>query len=175
MNADEADDLEWKKPPDAGRTTMKLQQLSVFLENRPGQLLLPCQALAKAGINIITPSLADTQQFGILRLIVKEWEQAKGVLEKAGCVVNVAEVVPVKVPYRPGGLAGVLEKIEHAGVSVEYMYAIPATFGADGVIIFRFEQPDAAIKALKAGGVQIADSAEVWEVLGKPKQEASRR
>jgi hypothetical protein len=149
---------------------MKLQQLSVFLENRPGQLLLPCKALAEAGINIVTPSLADTQQFGILRLIVKEWEKAKKVLEKAGCVVNVAEVVPVKVPYRPGGLAGVLEKIEHAGISVEYMYAIPTTYGADGVIIFRFEQPDAAVTALQAGGVQIAGGSELWEGLGQAKR-----
>ncbi len=87
-----------------------LKQLSLFLENRPGQIKLPCQALGKAGIDILTLSLADTQQFGILRLIVKEWERAKRVLEEAGCVVNVTDVLAVEVPDRPGGLGEVLER-----------------------------------------------------------------
>ena len=76
---------------------MKLQQLSLFLENRPGQIKLPCQALGKAGIDILTLSLADTQQFGILRLIVKEPDEARKVLEAAGCVVKVNEVLAIEV------------------------------------------------------------------------------
>ena len=79
---------------------MKIHQLSMFLENKPGRLSEPCRLLANAGINILTLSVADTQQFGILRLIVRDWEQAKEVLERSGCVVNVTEVVATEVTTR---------------------------------------------------------------------------
>src|SRR5512136_831771 len=102
---------------------MKLNQLSVFLENKPGALSAPCRLLAQAGINIQTFSLADTQQFGILRLMVHDWAQAKALLEKQGYVVKVTEVVALEVPDRPGGLADLLELVERAGINVEYMYA----------------------------------------------------
>ena len=95
---------------------MKIRQLSLFLENRSGQLRIPCQVLGEAGIDILTMSLADTQQFGILRLIVKDWEKAKRVLEAAGFVVNVTDVLAIDVPDRPGGLASVLESFEKAGL-----------------------------------------------------------
>src|SRR5512137_283890 len=100
---------------------MKLVQLSLFLENRPGQLKTPCQVLGRAGIDILSMSLADTQQFGILRLIVEDWQKAKAVLEEAGCVVNVSEVLAVEVPDRPGGLGGVLDAFDQAGLSIEYV------------------------------------------------------
>ena len=79
---------------------MKIQQLSMFLENKPGRLSEPCRLLASAGINILTLSLADTQQFGIMRLIVRDWEKARAVLQESGAVVNVTEVVefPVVAP-----------------------------------------------------------------------------
>ena len=76
---------------------MKINQLSLFLENKPGRLSSPCHILAKAGINILTLSLADTQQFGIMRLIVRDWQRALDVLQKAGMVVNVTEVVAIEV------------------------------------------------------------------------------
>jgi hypothetical protein len=101
---------------------MKLKQLSLFLENRPGQLRAPCEALAAAGIDLLTMSLADTAQFGILRFIVRDPERAMAVLEEAGMVVRVTEVVPVEVENEPGGLAEVLARIEEAGLGVEYMY-----------------------------------------------------
>jgi len=81
---------------------MKIYQISVFLENRPGRLSGLCGLLKEAGINILTLSLADTEQFGILRLIVKDWLRAKKVLEGGGWVVKVTEVVAVEVPDRPG-------------------------------------------------------------------------
>src|SRR5512135_1384483 len=102
---------------------MKLHQLSLFLENKPGRLTHPCRALAKAGINILTLSLADTRQFGILRLLVRDWQKAKTVLEQAGCVVNITEVVAIEVADRPGGLEQILEVIEKGKLNVEYMYA----------------------------------------------------
>ena len=117
---------------------MKIQQLSIFLENKPGRLVAACEVLAAAGINLITLSLADTQRFGILRLIVRDWQRAKEVLEAAGLVVKVTDVLAIEVPDQPGGLAGVLRAIERAAINVEYMYAFTEKVGDKAVLVFRF-------------------------------------
>src|SRR5512137_2713853 len=129
---------------------MKIRQLSLFLENRPGQLRVPFKVLGDAGIDVLTMSLADTQQFGILRLVVKDWQRAKQVLEGAGCVVNVTDVLALDVADRPGGLAGVLEAFEKLGLGIEYMYAFAASRerGGHATLLVRLEDPDAAVKAL---------------------------
>jgi hypothetical protein len=146
---------------------MKIRQLSLFLENRPGQLRVPCQALGDAGIDILTLSLADTQQFGILRLVVKEWERAKEVLEKVGMVVNVTDVLAVDVPDRPGGLASVLDAFEKAGVGVEYMYPYAAHMpGRPATLLFRLEDPDRAAVALASRGVKLASPEELFGRAG---------
>jgi hypothetical protein len=141
---------------------MKIQQLSLFLENKPGRLVEPCRLLSGAGINIRTLSVADTQQFGILRMIVSDWQKATALLKDAGCAVNVTEVLAVEVPDRPGGLAGVLEVFENSGVNIEYMYAF--TFGRQdrAVLIFRFDKPDEAIARLQAAGISVIDSVDVY-------------
>ena len=140
---------------------MKLTQLSVFLENKPGQISLPCKALAKAGINILTLSLSDTQQFGILRLIVRDWRKARTVLEQAGCVVNLTEVVALEVADRPGGLAELLELIEREGINIEYMYAF--TFGRNqkAVMVFRFDDPDKALELLRLNNINVLGSVDL--------------
>jgi hypothetical protein len=141
---------------------MRLRQLSLFLENRPGELRAPCEALGKAGIDVLTMSLADTAQFGILRLVVRDWERAKAVLEAAGMVVNVTEVVPVAVDDRPGGLAGALLAIEAAGLQVEYMYAFAvAPRPGKAAIVFRFEDPVRAVETLRARGLEVIDAGEL--------------
>ncbi len=144
---------------------MKIHQLSLFLENKPGQMTGPCRLLAREGVNIRTLSLADTQQFGILRLIVSEWKRGAELLEEAGYVVNVTEVVAVEVPDRPGGLAAILEAMDNSVVNIEYMYAFP--FGRDGkaVLIFRFDQPDAAIELLRAASISVVQSVEVYSPI----------
>jgi hypothetical protein len=135
---------------------MKLQQLSLFLENKPGQIKVPCRVLAKAGINILTLSLADTQQFGILRLIVKDWSGAKKALEAAGCIVNLTEVLALDVTDKPGGLADLLDLLDHARLDIEYMYAFTSgTRGRKAALIFRFADPDAAIKVLSKHDITI--------------------
>ena len=141
---------------------MKIHQLSLFLENKPGRLIEPCRLLSGAGINIRTLSVADTQQFGILRMIVSDWQKAAAVLQEAGCVFKVTEVLAVEVPDRPGGLAGVLELFENSGVNIEYMYAF--TFGRQdkAVLIFRFDQPDEAIRKLQGAGINVLDSVDVY-------------
>lgn len=143
---------------------MKTKQLSVFLENRPGQLSIPCRALAQAGINILTLSLADTQQFGILRLIVKEWEKALEVLKAAGCVVNVTEVLAIEVPDRPGGMATILEVLEKAQLNIEYMYAFTYRRGDKAVVVFRFDEPDKAIEVLQNNGINVVGSVELYDM-----------
>jgi len=142
---------------------MKTPQLSVFLENKPGRLSEPCNLLAEAGINIVTLSLADTQQFGILRLIVRDWEKARAVLEAAGCVVNVTEVVATEVADRPGGLAQVLAVIEASAINIEYMYAFAFGKGDRAVLVFRFDNPDAAIELLQAKGINVVGSVELYD------------
>lgn len=142
---------------------MKLQQLSLFLENRPGQLREPCEVLANAGIDLLTMSLADTAQFGILRFIVRNPDEARKVLEEAGLVARTTDVIPVDVENRPGGLAAVLRVIDEAGLGVEYMY----DFGAASrpgktAIVFRFEEPDRAIEVLRAAGVRILEAEDLF-------------
>ena len=141
---------------------MKLHQLSVFLENKPGQLKAVCQALAAEKLNIQTLTLADSKEYGILRLILEEWERAQAVLAQAGFVAAVTEVLALEVADHPGGLAGVLAVIEEAGLDVEYMYAF--TFGRSdkAVLIFRFDDADAALAALKARGVNVVGGVELF-------------
>jgi hypothetical protein len=144
---------------------MKLKQLSVFLENKPGSLTAPCRLLFQAGINILTLSLADTHQFGILRLILRDWEKARQVLEQGGCVVKVTDVVAIEVDDRPGGLAHILEQLEKGGVNVEYMYAFTLKKEDKGVLVFRFDNPDKAIIELKAKNINIVGGVELFERL----------
>ncbi|MFA7174468.1 MAG: ACT domain-containing protein [Kiritimatiellia bacterium] len=136
---------------------MKINQISLFLENKPGHLNAICRTLASNNINIVTLSLADTQQFGIVRLIVEEWQRAQEVLEKTGHVVNVREVVAATVSDKPGGMAELLDTISKAGVNIEYMYAFTFRHGAEAVLIFRFDDPDRAISALRAAGRNVLD------------------
>ena len=143
---------------------MKIQQLSVFLENRPGRLTLPCACLADAGIDILTLTLADTERFGILRLIVREWEKARTKLEACGCIVKTTEVVAVEVEDRPGGLRKLLESIEHRpDVNIEYMYAFTERKGGKAVMIFRFDAMDAGIAGLKEAGITVLSGVDLFE------------
>ncbi len=136
---------------------MKLQQLSLFSENKPGHVIGPCRLLAREGIDIRALSLADTQRFGILRMIVSDWQNAKSLLEAAGAAVKVTEVVAVEVPDRPGGLADVLSLFEGSSINIEYMYAFPFLRGQKAVLVFRFDQPDAAIERLQVAGINVLD------------------
>ena len=146
---------------------MKIHQLSLFLENQPGELIEPCAVLARAGIDIRTLTLADTQQFGILRVIVSDWQAGAKALRDAGYVINVTEVVAVEVPDRPGGLTELLATLEGSGVNIEYMYAF--TFGrADkAVLIFRFDDLDRAIELLKHSDINVLDAVDVYSRIEK--------
>ena len=140
---------------------MKIHQLSLFLENKPSQLADPCRLLAEAGINIRTLTLADTERFGILRFIVSDWEKGAHLLQQAGYLVNVTEVVAVEVPDRPGGLAELLGVFENTGINIEYMYAFTFGRGDTAVMIFRLDNPDAAIARLQSAGINVVGSKEL--------------
>jgi len=144
---------------------MRIPQLSLFIENQPGHVTAPCKLLADAGINIVTLALADTQQFGILRLIVREWQRAQEVLEAAGLVVAVSEVLALEVDDRPGGLAELLGIFEQAGLNVEYMYAFTARLGNRAVLVFRFDDVDAAITALTRSGINPVSRVDLYDHL----------
>lgn len=146
---------------------MKIQQLSVFIENEPGHILRACRLLAQAEVDIRTLCVADTKQFGILRLIVSDWERARAALQEAGFVVNVTEVVAVEAPDRPGGLASVMELFENSGINIEYMYEFPFGRGDTATLIFRFDQPDAAIRLLQTAGHNVVESGEVYLRSGR--------
>ena len=146
---------------------MKIHQLSLFLENEPGQLIEPCRILADASVDIRTLTLADTEQFGILRLIVSDWQAGAEALRRAGYVINTTEVVAVEVPDRAGGLADLLRLLEGSRINIEYMYAFP--FGRQGqaVLIFRFDDPDRAIRLLQTSGINVVESIEVYNRIEK--------
>ena len=142
---------------------MKIRQLSLFLENRPGQLRVPCRVLGDAGIDILSMSVADTQQFGILRLVVREWERARQALEAAGQVVNVTDLLALEVPDQPGGLASVLEVFDRTGLGIEYMYpSAVRERGRDAVLLFRLEEPDVAAVRLASAGVKLVSAEELF-------------
>ena len=134
---------------------MKVKQLSIFMENRAGRLAEVVRLLGQAKINIRALSLADTSDFGILRLIVNDTDRAVKALRDAGHTVSLTEVIAVEVPDSPGGLASVLEPLRAAGVNVEYMYAFVETATDKAVVIFRFENLDAALTVLNKAGISV--------------------
>lgn len=141
---------------------MRVEQISVFLENKSGRLAEVTDVLAKAGINIRALSLADTADFGILRLIVNDTERAKQVLKDNGFTVGKTEVIAVEVPDRPGGLAGILDVLKERGVNVEYMYAFVQKSKENAIIIFRFDEIEKAIEGLTTAGVKILKGEDVY-------------
>lgn len=134
---------------------MHVEQVSVFIENKSGRLAEVTRILGEAGINIRTLSLADTSDFGILRLIVNDSEKAKTVLKERGFTVSKNEVVAVEIPDRPGGLADLLHVLDGESINVEYMYAFVERSGENAVMIFRFEETKRAIETLAAKGFAI--------------------
>lgn len=127
-----------------------IQQISIFLENRIGKLHQAMEILAKHNIDIRTIALADTSDFGILRLIVNDTQKALTVLQESNFTAKMTNVVAVKVPDEPGGLAEILRKIDSLGISVEYMYAYTKSVGKEAIMIFRFDNNETAINSLKA-------------------------
>jgi hypothetical protein len=132
-----------------------VEQISVFLENKAGRLAEVTRILAEADINIRALSLADTSDFGILRLIVNDNNKAKEELKKAGFTVAKTDVAAVEVSDQPGGLHHILRILQKANVNVEYMYAFVQQSGAGAVLIFRFDNLGEALRILKDNNVRV--------------------
>ena len=145
---------------------MKWKQLSVFLENKPGALSEPCRLLAKSGVNIETFSLADTREFGILRLVVDDSDKARRLLQRNGFAVKLTNVVVAEVPDQPGGLAAILVGLDGSGISVKYAYGFTMKRENKGVLVFSFDDPEGAIEILKKKGISIVSNG---ETKGGPK------
>jgi hypothetical protein len=140
---------------------MKIHQISLFAENKPGHIAAPIRLLEKEGIDIRALYLADTEQYGIVRMIVSDWQKAARILGEHEFVVKVTEVLAVEVIDHPGGLADVLEALDKTGINIEYMYAFPDVRAGKAILIFRFADPDAAIARLQTANINLLASDEL--------------
>lgn len=143
---------------------MQVEQISVFLENKAGRLSEVTGILAEAKVNIRALALADTSDFGVLRLIVDNNERATSILKENGFTVGKTEVVAAEVKDEPGGLHYILETLRAADINVEYMYAYVRHAGKDAVMIFRFDNVPAAIDVLKKSGITVIDGPRLYEM-----------
>jgi len=140
---------------------MRVEQIAVFLENKSGRLAEITRILAENGINIRALSVADTADFGILRLIVDKVDLAKEALRAGGFTVGKTDVIAVEVPDRTGGLASVLKVAHEAELNVEYMYAFVNKSGSNAVLIFRFDEMDKAIEVMQKNGFALLTGAQI--------------
>jgi len=143
---------------------MKVKQLSVFLENIPGRLAAATEVLRQAGINIRALTLADTTDFGILRMIVDRPDDALAAMRQAGYSVAETEVLAVRLSDRPGGLASVATELSRAGINIEYLYAFVGTHGDEAIVVIRVEQIEETISVLTAAGIAVLPDREVYNL-----------
>ncbi len=143
---------------------MKVDQLSIFLENRAGRLAEVTRILSDAGVNIRALSLADTSDFGILRLIVSDFETAKTKLKENGFTVGRTSVVAIKVSDDPGGLHNILTLLQDAEINVEYMYAFVQQSGDSAVLILRFDRTEQGIELLQSNNVETISGEKLYSM-----------
>lgn len=141
---------------------MKLKQISIFLENRPGHLGAACRKIADAGLNVETMILADTENFGILRFLVKDWKRGVDICTELGLVTKVTEVIAVSASDSPGGLAMLLEALSKTSVNIEYMYGFNTHTKNDAIIILRLDKPDEGLAALKDANFRILSEEDIF-------------
>lgn len=140
---------------------MKIKQISIFLENRRGRLCEVCSLLGENGINIRALTVAETESFGVLRIVVDKTDEAVKLLKENSFTANVTEVVAAEVADEPGGLAKVLKAIEQGNINIEYMYGFVEKHGGKALLVFRFEDADAAIETLKKNNINTIGRADV--------------
>ncbi|NOY70331.1 MAG: ACT domain-containing protein [Deltaproteobacteria bacterium] len=138
---------------------MQAEQISIFLENKAGRISEVTGILSGAGVNIRALSLADTSDFGVLRLIVDDNQKAETTLKDTGFTVRKTKVIAVEVSDRPGGLHNILAMLFDSGINVEYMYAFVRQSGDNAVMIFRFDNPEGAVEVLTEKNVTIISGA----------------
>ena len=143
---------------------MKVIQISVFLENKSGRLAEVAQALADQQINIRALAIADTIDYGVLRLIVNDPHRARSTLERAGFTATETDVIAVEMPDRPGALARVIGLLSDQSINVEYGYAFVGKSGENAIVVFRIDAVDDAIRVLTGAGVRLLPAEEVYAI-----------
>jgi len=140
---------------------MKITQISVFLENRKGRLCEVCSLLGANQINIRALTVAETESFGVLRIVVDKADAAIALLRDNGFVANFTEVVAIEVGDRPGGLAAVLKILADEDVNIEYMYGFVEKFSDKALLVFRFEDADFAQQVLARHDIPVVTRADI--------------
>lgn len=140
-----------------------VEQLSVFLANEHGRLAMMCRLLGDARLNMHALVVADTADYGVARVICDRPHAARGVLERDGFAVTVTRVIAAEIPDRPGGLAGILESLDAAGINVEYLYCFLKPDSETAVDILRVEDPEHATEVLAAAGVRLLHASQIYE------------
>jgi len=143
---------------------MKLTQISIFLENRKGRLYEVCSLLGKHKINIRALTVAESEQFGILRIVVDKPEETAAILKKNGFVASLTEIVAVEVADKPGGLAEILKVFSQSNINVEYMYGFVEKKSDKAMLVFRFDEPDKAIALLKKKKIKVIGRKEMGDL-----------
>ncbi|HBG28729.1 MAG TPA: amino acid-binding protein [Phycisphaerales bacterium] len=143
---------------------MKIKQISIFLENRKGRLYDVCSLLGQKDINIRALNVAETESFGILRIVVNKPDAAVKVLADAGIVAKITDVIAVEVEDRPGGLAHILKALADEDVNIEYMYGFVEKSSDKALMVFRFDDADKAAAILKKHNIKIVTEQGVREL-----------
>lgn len=137
-----------------------IQQLSVFLENREGRLDEVLEVLAENEVNIVALSLADTSDYGMLRMIVSEPDKGKAALKEAGIISMLTDVVALRVPHAAGSLSKAMHQIVEGKVNVEYMYAFAN--GSDAAAVLKSDDPEKVVEILKTSGFDVYSADEAY-------------
>ncbi|MGE4284444.1 MAG: ACT domain-containing protein [Clostridia bacterium] len=143
---------------------MLVKQISVFLENKSGRLAEVTGILGENDIDISALSIADTTDFGILRLIVNQPEKAEEALKKHGFTVSCTSVIAIAIVDEPGGLAAALKILDNAAIGIEYMYAFVGKTTNEALVILRVEEPERAVKELDANNIRVLPSEQVYKL-----------
>jgi hypothetical protein len=140
---------------------MKITQISIFLENKKGRLYEVCSLLSANHINIRALTIAETDEFGILRIVVDKPKDAISLLRTNGFVANLTDIVAVEVEDEPGGLANTLKLLSENDINVEYMYGFIEKSSDKAILVFRFDVPDRAISVLTKNKIKVIGEEEI--------------
>jgi len=141
-----------------------IDQISVFVENTKGRLADVTEALGRGSIDLHAMSIADTAEFGILRLIVDKPQKALDILREAECIVSVTKVVAASFSDEPGSLGKILRIISDNGISIEYLYAFNTRKAGSSYAVFRFDDNERAEKLLAENGIIIKSAGEISDI-----------
>ena len=143
---------------------MKITQISVFLENRKGRLYDVCALLGKNKINIRALTVAESEDFGVLRIVVDKPQEALNLLRANKFTANFTDIVAVEVDDRPGGLARILKLLQSTNINVEYMYGFVEKFSNKALLVFRFENIDKALEVLKKNKIKVVRKDQIVKI-----------